>query len=226
MQNNPITVRIPGRRNERILVVNTHPQTEGIQKRTPEWMISFNDLSPMFLTKAMALKNSNGVSVVSTLIEGDVDTRSTVKGAEYFTELFGWNSESSRYVAGYVAGALFSSASIANSPLSVMLNAGALPATAEDALFKGKIFKAITIIRLGYIAEALTVMQTISFINSRMIRFQQQLDKLILHFAVLKKMTRVSVFTQKGMSAGVAVGIIDSVECKKDSFADELMSII
>jgi hypothetical protein len=76
-------------------------------------------------------------------------------------------------------------------------------------MYKGTLIECVTIIRLGYINGTLNILQTIVFKECRVIRFQQQLDRLILHFTILKKLTMMSVFDQDGAFTGLGVGEID-----------------
>lgn len=209
MPGNPIVVKIPGRNNEKLGIVNTvKNEISGVQKRTPEWMISFHKISAGLLIGTSGLSLRLGSGVIPVFCD-PIGASSTTNYLEAFTELFGWNSESYRYVGGDVSGSLMTSASVQNSPLTIMIPAGAFAASAENAMYKGTEIDFITIVRLGYIKGSLNILQTIVFSDCRIIKFQQQLNKLIMHFSILKKQTHISAFCQDGMFAGKAVGSID-----------------
>jgi hypothetical protein len=208
MVNNPIVVRIPGRRNEKLATINVYQDEPGMQKHTPEWMVSFSTLSEGMLAGTPAMFLGLGSRLLAFFFD-KIGAYSSVNKLSSFTELFGWNAELHRYVDGNLAGALITSASIQHSPLVIMIPSGSFAATAEEAMYKGTLIECVTIIRLGYIHGILNILQTTVFKECRIIRFQQQLDRLILHFSILKKLTMVSVFNQDGMLTGFGVGEVN-----------------
>jgi hypothetical protein len=223
MPNNPIVVRIPGRRGEKLATVNVHPNGPGMQKRTPEWMVSFSSLSEGMLAGTPAMYLGLGSRLLAFFFD-KIGAYSSVNKLSSFTELFGWNAELSRYVDGNLAGALITSASVKHSPIVLMIPSGSFAATAEEAMYKGTLIKCITIIRLGYVKGDLNILQTMVFKECRIIRFQQQLDRLILHCSILKKLTMISVFDQDGSFAGLGVGEVDILKNERPDFG--LLSLL
>ncbi|MDR1908057.1 MAG: hypothetical protein LBQ43_04340 [Holosporales bacterium] len=208
MANQPLIVRIPGRRKETIATVNTHPQGHGMQKRTPEWMVSFSTLSAAMLAGTPAMLLGLGSRALAFYFD-KIQAYSSVNKMSSFTELYGWNAELYRYTSGDTSSSLMSSASVQHSPLVLMIPSGSFAATAEDAMFKGTLIECITLVRLGYVDGIFHILQTIVFTSCRIIRFQQQLDRLILHCSMLQKLTMMTVFGQNGTIAGFGVGEID-----------------
>lgn len=204
---NPLVVRLPGRRDEKIVTVPVRPYGSGMQKRTPEWMVSFSPLGSTLLT-GMTLENMGVAALSLSTLADTIKAYSSVKKLPIFTEVFGLNSESSRYIRDDVDGALLTAARVQHSPLVLMIPAGAFAADAEDAMFRGKIITCITVVRLGFIRSNLQILQTGLFKDCRIIRFQQQLDRLILHCFVLEKVTTMTVFKQDGSPVGVGVNEI------------------
>lgn len=208
MANNPLIVRLPGQRNEKLATVSVRPFDSGIQKRTPEWMVGFSQLGEGFLGGTAAIKLGIGAKILAMLYD-KIKAYSSVDKLSSFTELFGWNAEAYRFVNGDMAGTLLTSASVQHSPLTLMIPAGSFAANAEEAMYKGYLIECITIIRLGYIRGILNILQTIVFKNCRITRFQQQLDRLILHCTILEKITMMTVFNQDGSIAGFGVGNVN-----------------
>ncbi|MDR1207984.1 MAG: hypothetical protein LBJ89_01380 [Holosporales bacterium] len=208
MGTGPLTIRIPGRRDETVAAVDTQPHGPGMQKRTPEWMVSFSTLSEAMLAGTAAMFLGLG-SRILTMFFDKIQAYSSVHKMSGFTELFGWNAELHRYVSGDVSASLMSSASIYHSPLVLIIPSGSFAATAEEAMYKGSLIDCITIVRLGYVDGIFHILQTVVFNYCRIIRFQQQLDRLILHCSMLRKLTMMTVFSQDGSIAGFAVGEVD-----------------
>ncbi|MDR1597558.1 MAG: hypothetical protein LBR89_01320 [Holosporales bacterium] len=205
MGHQPIIVRIPGRRKETIPTVNTHPQDHGMQKRTPEWMVSFSTLSIAMIAGTLAMSIGLGERLLAMLFD-KIQAYSSVKKMGSFTELFGWNAELSHYVRGDVDAALMSTANMHHSPLVLMIPSGAFAATAEEAMYKGTLIDCITLVRLGFVDGTFHILQTVVFTGCRITRFQQQLDRLILHCNIQQKLTMVTVFGQDGSIAGFGIG--------------------
>jgi type VI protein secretion system component Hcp len=179
-----------------------------MQKRTPEWMVSFSTVSEVMLAGTAAMYLGLGSRIV-TMFFDKIGAYSSVNKMSGFTELFGWNAEMHRYVSGDVTESLMSCASIYHSPLVLVIPSGSFAATAEEAMYRGTLIDAITIVRLGYVGGIFHILQTIVFSKCRIIRFQQQLDRLILHCNILQKLTMMTVFGQDGSIAGFAVGEVD-----------------
>lgn len=204
----PLVVRLPGYKNEKIATVSPPKLEPGMQKRTPEWMVSFSTLSALLLGGTPALQLGLGKELLLSLFD-KIKATSSVEKLSGFTELFGWFSEMARYVSGHVNGKLLISGSVQNSPLTLMIPAGTAAATLEEALFKGQVIRCITLIRLGYVGGILQVLQTILFQHCRFTGFQQQLDRLIVHCTPLEKTNLICVFDQKGCFTGVGVSNVD-----------------
>lgn len=205
MSRAPLIVRIPGRRNEKLAITNNYPLPTGMQKRTPEWMVSFDSVNQALLGGTAVKDLLPDVTALSLLVT-QIRAFSSVKKLGTFTELFGWNAEAFRFVSGAMAGSLMTSGSVMHSPLTLMIPSGTFAADAEEAMSRGILIRSVIIIRLGHIQGKLSIMQTVVFKDCRFIRFQQQLDRLILHCTILEKQTMLTVFNQDGSIAGFAVG--------------------
>lgn len=208
MSRAPLVVRLPGRRNETLATDNVRPLGVGIQKRTPEWMVSFSNVSEALLGGTILMKLGVGKRELGMWADR-VKAFSSVHSLTSFTELFGWNAELQRYVDGDVSGTLLTSGSVKQSPLVLMIPAASFAANAEEVMIRGIVIHGITLLRLGWIRGELKIMQTLVFNHCRVIRFQQQLDRLILHCNVLKKTTMVTSFDQKGQVIGFSIACND-----------------
>lgn len=204
MSRPPIVVRLPGRRNETLATNNVRPLETGIQKRTPEWMVSFSGVSEALLGGTPLMNLGLGKRELGSWADR-IKAFSSVHNLTSFTELFGWNAELQRYVDGDVSGTLLTSGSVKQSPLVLMIPAGSFAANAEEAMARGIVIHGITLLRLGWIRGGLKIMQTIVFNHCRIIRFQQQLDRLILHCSVLTKTTMITSFDQTGQAIGFSI---------------------
>jgi hypothetical protein len=213
MGTNPIVIRIPGATEEKVATVNLRKYDSGMQKRTPEWMVSFNPLAPGLLTAKgqAAFSAASGVIGIApiSLFPGVIKATSTVNELNVFTELFGWHSEAHKFSCGNLANSLMAAAGVAHSPLVLIIPSGVFAADAEKAVADGTIINTTTIARLGYINGSIRVLQTVLFNGCRFTRFQQQLDMLILHCTVLKKTTIIPVFNKAGVPRGFGVGNLD-----------------
>lgn len=204
MSRTPFVVRLPGRRNETLAIDNVRPHETGMQKRTPEWMVSFSEVSEALLGGTMLMKLGLGKRALGSWLD-KIQAFSTVHNLTSFTEVFGWSAELQRYVDGDVSGTLLTSGSIKQSPLVLMIPASSFAANAEEVMVRGKVIHGITLLRLGWIRGELKIMQAIVFNHCRLIRFQQQLSRLILHWTVLRKTTMLTVFDQTGSVSGFSV---------------------
>lgn len=200
----PRIVRIPGFRLEKIATVDTAQGGVGIQKRTPEWMVSFSTLSKALLGGTPALQLGLGEKTI-TQLQDHVKALSSVEKLGGFTEVFGWFSEVMRYINGHVSANLLQSGSVKNSPLVLMIPAGTAAATLEEAMFGGRLIHCITLIRIGYVCGILQLLQAVLFQSCRIERFQQQLDQIIIHCNIIGKTNLINVFDQTGKSIGVGV---------------------
>lgn len=204
MADRPFIVRLPGFRQERLATVVHGPTEPGMHKRTPEWMVSFSTLSEALLGGTPALQLGLGEKIVTGLMD-KIKATSSVEKLSGFTELFGWFSEMSRYVEGDMSGCLLDMSGVHNSPLVLMIPSGTAAATLENAMYKGTVIRCIMVIRVGFIRGQLQLMQAILFQHCRITRFQQQLDRLIIHCTILSKTNLICVYNQKGNMTGVGV---------------------
>jgi hypothetical protein len=202
---NYITIKIPGRTGEKLGIVSLPNQDDGAYKRTPEWLISFDTLSAGLSAGTSGLNAKLGSGSGADRIMA----ASSTYNLQAFTELFGWNMELNRFTHGHTSHSLMPSGSVQLSPLTIMIPSGIFAANAEKAMFRGTIIAAITIVRTGFIAGTLQILQTVVFRKCRITKFQQQLDRLIMHFSVLEKETTMFVFDQKGRPCGFAAGASD-----------------
>ncbi|MDR0633144.1 MAG: hypothetical protein LBF84_03325 [Holosporales bacterium] len=204
---NITTQSLPGRTTEKLATINLSNQGSGSCKCTPEWLISFDKVSAGLAAGTLALRAGIGIGVTRYFMGTDpIMAGSSEHNLQAFTELFGWNSETVRFTGGHTSGALLPSASVQFSPLTIMIPSGNFAANAEKAMFNGTLIKAITIIRTGFIAGSLQIVQTVVFRDCRILKFQQQLDRLIMHFSILEKETKMFVFDENGRPCGLTMG--------------------
>lgn len=210
----PLIVRIPGRRPEKLAITNTVPfEAGGMQKRTAEWLLTFgsfaNPLVPGLLLTALTTGLGEAISAVLAALAGSIPVQSSAYGFWTFTELFGWNIVSTHHVGGATSGALMSSGSMHQSPLTIMIPSGAFAASAEEVMLKGERIPFTLILRTGHLNGYTVVTQAALFETCRITRFQQQLDRLILHLTVNTQSNFIMVFNQEGRLSGLNVGRID-----------------
>lgn len=204
MADRPLIVRLPGYRSERLATVKPGPGRPGMHKRTPEWMVSFSTLSAALLGGTPALQLGLGKKLITSFFD-KIKATSSVDKLSGFTEVFGWFSEMSRYVEGNMSGCLLDMSGVHNSPLVLMIPSGSAAATLENAMYQDTVIQCIMLIRVGFINGKLQVMQAILFQHCRIVRFQQQLDRLIIHCVILSKTNLICVYNQKGKMTGVGV---------------------
>ena len=153
--------------------------------RTPEWMISFGE-------------------------KGKELTSSGVDKFDGYVELYGWHSESSRYVSGDVSGALFTSAAVKNSDLIVVLPHGEHEPKLELWMYQGKNIKEVNIVRLGWTEGEIKVFQQIKFKVVRLIEYQQNVQYCVFYAQVQSKNNDITVFKQQdGTASGHKISDIN-----------------
>jgi hypothetical protein len=152
-----------------------------VVSRSPEWMISIDKVC-----------------------------KSTVDSFEEYINLFGWISESSRFISGDLAGSLFTSGGIRNSNLVFMIPNGEHGPKIEQQLYEGKLVKNLTIVRLGWTEGVKQVLQKITFSNVRFVGFQQNIQYLVVFAQITSKENDIQVFKQEdGKAAGHKISSVD-----------------
>lgn len=224
--------RLAGWGDRKIAVTTTQLNQEtGTSKRTPEWMVSFATLDENLISSVtwngvdpLLGDAGNGLlNVVEKQINSDpIDATSSIKGWRKFTELFGWDLETTRHVGPDATGALLSSASVQQSPLRLVIASGAFAASVEKVVCTGRQINSITIVRLGHINGRLQVLQASLFRHCRIIRVQQQLDFLILDSTLVRRYTFIAVFGPDGKFNGVSVGRVDVEHGTSSSLSTDL----
>ncbi|MDR1208313.1 MAG: hypothetical protein LBJ89_03100 [Holosporales bacterium] len=167
-------ITTPGRAKLRIPTVLTSEEdtSSAIVSRSPEWMISIDALC-----------------------------KGTVEGFAEYIHLFGWFSESSHYIDGDVAGSMFSSGSIRNSGLVFIIPNGEHVPKIEQQLYRGKLVDKLIIVRLGWTEDKNEILQQVTFGGVRFIRYQQNVQYLVVHAQITSKENDIQIFKQKDGSA-------------------------
>jgi hypothetical protein len=167
-------ITTPGRFKLKIptVLASEEDTSSAIVSRSPEWMISIDALC-----------------------------KGTVEGFLEYTYLFGWFSESNHYIDGDVTGAMFSSGSIRNSGLIFIIPNGEHGPKIEQQLYSGKLVEKLIIVRLGWTEDANEILQQITFGGVRFVRYQQNVQYIVVHAQITTKENDIQVFKQKDGSA-------------------------
>lgn len=175
-----IRVRIPGRRGG--LIPAVHDQRKGevgsVWSHSPEWVVSIRGKTGTNLTKG----------------NFPVDTE------DNFIALYGWTSESSRWVSSDVSGTLLTSGSVQHSDLILLIPPGSHGPKIESWLYQGKIVESLIIKRLGWSMNdndsEPRVLQTIKFLKVRLLGFQMTVRYYIVRCQVTEKQNDITVLNQ------------------------------
>ncbi|MDR1908257.1 MAG: hypothetical protein LBQ43_05380 [Holosporales bacterium] len=173
----------PGRTRIKIpTILGVHDEhSSAIVSRSPEWMISIDALC-----------------------------KGTVEAFDTYIDLFGWFSESSRYVNGDLAGSLFSSGSVKSSDLIFVIPNGEHGPKIEQQLYSGKLVKELIVVRLGWTEEKNEMLQKITFGGVRFLRYQQNIQYLVVYAQISTKENDIQIFQQKdGTAAGHKISSVE-----------------
>lgn len=182
-----VRVRIPGRRGGVIPAIHDQRKSEvgSVWSHSPEWVVSIRGKPGTALTKG----------------NFPVDTE------DNFIALYGWTSESSRWVSGDVSGTLLTSGSVQHSDLLLLIPPGPHGPIIESWLYQGKIVESLIIKRLGWSMNdndsEPRVLQTIKFLKVRLLGFQMTVRYYIVRCQVTEKQNDITVLNQvDGLPAG------------------------
>lgn len=177
------TVILPGRSKFRVPTIfdRENSSSSAVVSRSPEWMISFGAL-----------------------------TKGNVEKFDDYIELYGWHSESSRYVSGNVSGSLFTSGSVKNSDLVVIIPPGEHGPKLELQMYNGKIVPKVSILRLGWSEGNIEKLQEVTFDTVRLIGYQQNIQYLVIFAQISGKKNDITVHKQvDGKASGHMISSVD-----------------
>lgn len=182
-----VRVRIPGRKGGLIPAVRDQHESEvgAVWSRSPEWVVSIRGKTGTNLTQ--------GTFTIGT--------------EDNFIALYGWTSESSRWVSSDVSGTLLTSGSIQHSDLVLLLPPGPHGPKIESWLYQGKIVESLIIKRLGWSMNdndsEPRVLQTITFLKVRLLGFQMTVRYYVVRAQITEKQNDITILNQvDGMPVG------------------------
>jgi hypothetical protein len=184
----PYTIAdLPGKKNIKMATTDTL-EPDDITVRSPEWMIKIDKL-----------------------------LSSNLGGFEDYSELFGWNEESSRFTPGNLSNQLLGSATLKHSGLTILVSNGGHSAHIELKMNRGIPLDLIEIVRLGNIHDNKVKLQVLEYTKCWIQSFQQELDRIIVTLSISKKKNTVFVYDQTGANKGQIVSEVDYVLGKVDA---------
>lgn len=179
MTNNYKLISIPGKKLI-IPVIDDDSPDGSTSVKSPEWMIKMDEI-----------------------------LSSNVDGYDKYGELFGWYAESSRFSSGDISNQHMSSATLKHSDLVVFIPCAGYAADLETKMNTGTPIEELTIVRLGNVKSAKVALQSIKYTICRIQSFQQQLDRLFLHFNVTTRENTIFVYDADGNNTGQSVSSVD-----------------
>lgn len=177
---------IPGKKAMKIATTD-RSEPEDITVRSPEWMVKIDKL-----------------------------LSSSVDGYEEFTEIFGWQEESSRFTAGNLSNQLLGSATLKHSGLILLIPNGGHSAQIELKMNRGIPLDLVQIVRLGNIRDVKVKLQLLEYHACWIQAFQQELDRVILTLSVSYKKNTLFIYDQAGGNKGQMVSEVDYVKGNVD----------
>lgn len=165
-------------RNDRAVQVPIieDPSSETQSVRSPEWMISLDDI-----------------------------VFSSITNYEDYCELYGWYAESGRFTSGDISNQLFTSATLRHSDIIVIIPSGGYAAQLQTQMNMGRMIHKMTIVHLGNVEQAKVKLQEIVHNQCRIQNYQQQLDRLVMHIQVTTKTDTHFVYDRSGQIKGQMV---------------------
>jgi hypothetical protein len=158
-----------------------------ITVRSPEWMVKIDDL-------------------LSSNLDGYRD----------YSEIFGWNEESSRFTPGNLSNQLLSSATLKHSGLMILIPNGGHSAQIELKMNRGVPLDLITIVRLGNIQDTKVKLQELEYRICWIQSFQQQLDRIIVTVSVSIKKNTIYIYDTDGGNKGQIVSEVNYIQGSVD----------
>lgn len=177
-------VVIPGRTRLKIPTVfdRQYVDQSAIVTRSPEWRVSFDKIA-----------------------NGNIKTSSG-----QYIELYGWTTESSRYISGDLNGKLFVSGSLKNTDLVMIIPHGPHGPVLEERMYHGTLIKELTISRFAWKEGASSAILSFLFKDVRIVRFQHNPKYYIVWAQVRSKTTHVWVYQQDtGKAKGNKMSFVD-----------------
>ncbi|MDR0631110.1 MAG: hypothetical protein LBF66_00870 [Holosporales bacterium] len=173
---------LPGKKPVKMATTDVAP-LDDITVRSPEWMIKIDDL-----------------------------LSSNLSGFEDYSEIFGWNEESSRFTPGNLSNQLLGSATLKHSGLTVLISNGGHSAQIELKMNRGIPLDLIEIVRLGNIQDSKVKLQILEYHTCWIQSFQQQLDRVIVTVSISIKKNTVYVFDNSGANTGQMVSEVNYIQ--------------
>ncbi|MDR2464487.1 MAG: hypothetical protein LBD36_02685 [Holosporales bacterium] len=173
---------LPGKKQVKMAITDV-AETSDVTVRSPEWIIKIDDL-----------------------------LSSQLGGFEDYSELFGWNEESSRLTPGNLSNQLMSSASLKHSGLTILIPNGGHSAQIELKMNRGIPLNLIEIVRLGNIQEVKIKLQVLEYKNCWIQSFQQQLDRIIVTLSISSKKNTVYIYDSTGANKGQMVSEVSYIQ--------------
>lgn len=146
------------------------------------------------------------------LVKIDNLLSSTLDGYQDFTEIFGWQEESSRFTSGNLSNQLLGSATLKHSGLILLIPNGGHSAQIELKMNRGVPLDIVQIVRLGNIRDVKVKLQLLEYRSCWIQAFQQQLDRVILTLSVSYKKNTIYIYDQSGGNKGQMVSEVDYVK--------------
>ncbi|GHS96489.1 hypothetical protein AGMMS50296_2680 [Alphaproteobacteria bacterium] len=177
---------MPGRsvsfRNTRVTTILDRYGTDNTTTvQTPEWMVSLDDLC-----------------------------KSTIEGYKKYTNLYGYFSESSRYIAPDLSENLFMSSAIKAAELLLILPHGEHGPKIDWKVFDGTIIKKATIVRIGTTEGTVVPLQILTFETVRFTGIELNIRYIAVSAQFAKKTNDIQVFKQSdGKAEGHKISSVD-----------------
>ena len=163
---------------------------------TPEWMVQIDEY-------------------LSSTIEGTAENPLPEgAGPIDFTicaELFGWRDEQARLTKASTASQLFSSASVQQSTVGIIIPSASYIPNLEQLMYTGGNIREIHLVRLGNIEQLNVPLQIISYTTSKIETLQQELDEMILYFRPATRQNTNYKYSQEGLLEGQNVSSFDFI---------------
>jgi hypothetical protein len=173
---------LPGKKQIKMATTDVAP-LDDITVRSPEWMVKIDDL----LT-------------------------SNLGGFEDYSEIFGWNEESSRFTPGNLSNQLMGSATLKHSGLTILIPNGGHSAQIELKMNRGIPLDLIEIVRLGNIQDSKVKLQILEYHSCWIQSFQQQLDRVIVTVSISIKKNTIYVYDNTGANQGQMVSEVNYIQ--------------
>lgn len=179
----PYTITdIPGKKQIKMATTDNF-EPDDITVRSPEWMVRIDEL-----------------------------LSSNLEGYTNYSEIFGWNEESSRFTPGNLSNQLLGSATLKHSGLMLLIPNGGHSAHMELKMNRGIPLDIIEIVRLGNIKDSKVKLQVLEYKTCWIQSFQQQLDRVIITVSVSVKKNTIFVYDSSGTNKGQIVSEVNYIK--------------